>query len=234
MNNKRNHSNWLPALKDAREILNKFNCHYFLDSGTLLGAVRDGGFIEWDNDIDLGVVDFNFDKSVMREMSKLFYLKGYNVSTTKSGINIMNSAGDVDLGIKFYEKDGENYITHLGHVEGSSFFSSLYEWTSSDAIYKAGYGDFKKKGLMSNILMIIRGFIPQIIKSWFAKKANIIFVTIKVSSDLLNSFTNISFYGEEFLVPKKKEEYLSLRYGDGWMNPRQNYVYYEEDGAICK
>jgi len=43
------------ALDEAVGVLKELGQVYFIDQGTLLGAVRDGRFIEWDNDIDLGL-----------------------------------------------------------------------------------------------------------------------------------------------------------------------------------
>jgi hypothetical protein len=41
-------------LREIKDILDKNGVEFWLDSGALLGAVRNGKIIEWDTDIDLG------------------------------------------------------------------------------------------------------------------------------------------------------------------------------------
>lgn len=66
-------------LQTIHEFCEEHDIHYFLDGGTCIGAIRHGGFIPWDDDIDLGMMRADYEKFI-----RLFEEnppKGYSIHT---------------------------------------------------------------------------------------------------------------------------------------------------------
>ena len=69
---------YLELLRFIDNVCKKYEIDYWIADGTLLGAVRHGGFIPWDDDIDLAMMREDYNKLIEvlpREISNYKYLK---------------------------------------------------------------------------------------------------------------------------------------------------------------
>lgn len=64
-------------LKIFTEYLDNNNITYWIIGGTLLGSVRHGDFIPWDDDADIGIFENDFNKLI--ELSSKFNSLGYEI-----------------------------------------------------------------------------------------------------------------------------------------------------------
>ena len=69
----------IDALKIIVEICEQLEVEYFLIGGTTLGAIRHGGFIPWDDDIDIGMTRKNYIRFL--EEAPKYLPKGYFLQT---------------------------------------------------------------------------------------------------------------------------------------------------------
>ena len=68
----------LSILEEIDKICKRHNIEYWLDGGSLLGAIRHGGFIPWDDDIDIAMSledEKRFEQIAPKELPEWLFLQ---------------------------------------------------------------------------------------------------------------------------------------------------------------
>ena len=95
-------------LKNIINILKNHNKTYWLDQGTLLGAVRDNSFIPWDSDIDISAWKNDFSRS--DSFWKAVKECGYRVIFQKNAVRIEDKKRNIgwkQIDLHLFENKGE-------------------------------------------------------------------------------------------------------------------------------
>lgn len=220
---------WLDALIEISNLAQKNKIEHFLDAGTLLGAVREKKFIEWDNDIDIGVIFSKHSEQLFYNFIQDAYKLGWNINYSISSIGLLKSTGE-EINFCLY-KDTQDYYT----TSYSKFFSEnqllIFLRTLRLGRYKLSLGNgFKfivKNFFLKNRKIVY--LIPKNIFNFFVKEEIKVVLVPKFFFDTLKF---LPFYNNLFLVPQEYQNYLKYRYGETWNTPIRNYNYLTDDKAI--
>ena len=114
----RNHQKELTELlKVFADICKEHDIHWWLCSGTLLGAARHKGFIPWDDDIDVAMMKKEYRK--LRELMQNWEDKKYFLQTMENDIEYKNAFG------RFAFREGDKFLSFdVFPMEKSSQFAA--------------------------------------------------------------------------------------------------------------
>ena len=110
--------NGLEMLCMADKAFNSMGVKAFLSFGTLLGAYRDKGFIAYDPDVDLGVLDANLPENMIEVMAEYgFQLHKQNlIPSTGKVIEDTYIYKGIHLDVFHYFEDDNDYYTLVAQL----------------------------------------------------------------------------------------------------------------------
>ncbi|TDT50826.1 LicD family protein [Fonticella tunisiensis] len=130
----------LRILKIVDYICRKHNISYWLESGTLLGAVRHGGFIPWDDDIDIGMTreDYNRFLSIAKdELPDDLFVE--NLDTTEYAGNTWTQIKDRKSKIVIWGQENQHPGLYIDIFPYDSYSSNPFRRVFIEKLYKLLY-----------------------------------------------------------------------------------------------
>jgi len=234
----------LDILVAIDEICRKNNISYWIDYGTLLGAVRHKGFIPWDDDIDICVMDEDYCKirqALINELPEQFVFQ--DTITDKYAFFRYGRVRDTHS-YCYYP-----YFTKLKHQglwvdifridrvlsETSKQFIDYFYRRSYREIHH--YGDVaytssikRKRNLL--IAYAIHPFAAMAV--WITKRMALLsqrgllsqyaynYPSMWIVERNLFPLTELEFEGHKFFAPRDYDAHLKMRYGNYMLLPPED------------
>lgn len=230
----------LEILNCVADFCDRNDIKYWLDSGTLIGAIRHKGYIPWDDDIDVGMLRPDYDKflTLFNESNNRF--KAYSIENNKDFLYPFCKV--LDTHTLLYEPNEKgikssvniDIFVYDNAPDDSKLLNKMYRirdiYRGLHNIRTRQFTGFTK-GISRVIKWIMYPFLCLFPRNYFCKKmaANSKmcikentakignFTSIaKVCCDkaLFNSFIDAPFEGNYYKVPIGYDEWLRTIYGD--------------------
>lgn len=228
------HKYLLSMLDDIDCFCRQNNIKYSLSGGTLLGAVRENGFIAWDDDADIMFDRKNYGKfirAVKNELSDKYMLVGKTYVrrlSRKDNEQAENEKKCIDLFV--FDPVPQNRVCAklkvlvLKFLQGTlkeennySSFSFLYKTllliTSLIGKLFSRYTKQKLYAKVSRWCDTDKYEYVNIYNTWFNQIGN-----LKFDRSVLKGYTDVNFEGRKFMSIIGYDGYLTELYGD-YMKP---------------
>lgn len=233
----------LKLFREIDEICKKHNLRYVMAGGTLIGVLRNEGFIPWDDDVDIYMPRDDWDKFV--ELSKTEFPPDRAVqcvdvdrtytnsfpryaSTDSCAVHKHQVIGEDKAGeiidvltldpIPADDREYEKYRTHMmiysDLVNISVVFGNRWEIPASLYLkYLLSYVFLGKDRTLKKLENIMFSYKEEECDRYAMRWGGCPFLFDK---DMMFPVKYMDFEGEKVMIPRRTNDYLVWHYGDEW------------------
>lgn len=228
----------LELLKTFDKICRENSVQYWLDFGTLLGAIRHKGFIPWDDDVDTSMLISDLDK-ILPILEEYFKNTDFIIrkrAQTCNNFQIRIRHKQYNLGIDIfpvYQYPENNLTEEIRNeitekiIKARKIFEKKYnvKYMNEEEVEQArnemiGIHEKHISPINCNGNLLIHGIeYPYLEKEYV------------INSDLIFPLSEANFEGCMFMIPNKPEEYLSSLW-ENWKDVPSGigrYEHYQEN-----
>ncbi len=209
----------LRMLKIFDYLCVKYDIKYFLTGGTLIGAVRHGGFIPWDDDLDVGMTRDNYEKFTEYAVPELPNDIFFQTPQTDKYYP-HNSNVDARLRDKYSSYthiNGSNMKWHEGlqvdiFVYDRSYLPHNFFVITLNKLLKRFNNNLKRAKVLKTISKYAP--LPLVYSSNYLQYYGAMKSGTFVTKKELDNLVRMKFEDAEVYVPKSWDSYLKRQYGN--------------------
>lgn len=232
----------LDILSCLDNICKKYDINYWLDSGTLLGAIRHKGFIPWDDDVDVCMLPDDFKK--FKEVVNLELPERLFLQTKDSDPTMMQDFAKIRDKNSFFVEFGDDFSKSYN----KGIFIDIFEMKEYPKLPLKIMSFFARKISKSNSVLKSKKYITfhTIIETPYFfltlcllspmwKFLSLLFGKYYISYGLYDNvggwfflkedifpLSQVEFEGRNFFVPHNWDNYLKILYGEYMELPPEN------------
>lgn len=227
--------NWFKLFNNSFETN---DIHWWMNSGTLLGAVREGGQISWDDDVDMTMFNIDFIKN-RNKISEIAIQNNWELidPTKTKGLDVARLFSNEKIVVEYKGKEfvTKFFIDIMIAIPSKrtnkikSFWWEVinkYSWIYGDfynILPKFGWrnGQVKKIGFITNFLVFFSKLITFPFMFWVPIKQKLKLKKIKLNANKYQTF--YSYNNKQIFYSYDKNKFKKIDFEDFKVNAPINY-----------